>query len=112
MKEYTSTDTELPNSRAAKNEPSLDKIQNLCFENNDCAKILEDCIYTLDQCFSTCVPPEIFRCAAKFMRILQFARDFKKLGENFKNFPYKVSREKIFYFLVCREPKKVEKQCA
>jgi hypothetical protein len=55
------------------------------------------------------VPPEIFRCAAKFLKILQFARDFEKLGENFKNFPYKVCREKIFYFLVCREPKKVEK---
>jgi hypothetical protein len=73
------------------------------------------CTIDLKQCFSTCVPrdtsvpPEIFRCAAKFLRILQFAKDFEKLGENFKNFPYKVCREKIFYFLVCREPKKVEK---
>jgi 7tm Odorant receptor len=50
-------------------------------------------------------------CAAKFLRILQFAKDFEKLGENFKNFAYKVCREKIFYFLVCREPKKVEKHC-
>jgi hypothetical protein len=62
--------------------------------------------YYLDQCFSNCVPPEIFRCAAKFLRIFQFARIFEKLGANFKNFPYKVCREKIFNFLVCREPKK------
>jgi hypothetical protein len=38
---------------------------------------------TLNQCFSNCVPrhtsvpPEIFRSAAKFLRILQFARVFK-----------------------------------
>jgi hypothetical protein len=47
----------------------------------------------------TSVPPEI-------------SRVFEKLGENFKNFPHKVCREKIFNFLVCREPKKFEKHWA
>jgi hypothetical protein len=53
----------------------------------------------LRQCFSNCVPPEISRCAAKLLRLLQFARVFEKLEENFKNFPYQVCRVKISHFL-------------
>jgi hypothetical protein len=34
-------------------------------------------------------------CAAKFLKILQFARVFKKLVETFKIFPFKVCREKF-----------------
>jgi hypothetical protein len=46
-------------------------------------------VLSLHQCFSNCVPrqtsvpPEIFRCAAKFLRIYQRAKVFEKLGENF-----------------------------
>jgi hypothetical protein len=46
---------------------------------------------------------KISECAAKFLKILQFASILRKF---FKNFPYEVCRKIFFNFLVCREPKK------
>jgi hypothetical protein len=59
----------------------------------------------LIQCFLAFVPRELFKCATKLLRILQFSGVFEKLGENFPKLPW---CEKVSGALVCRKLEKVE----